>query len=67
MKTIGEIIQFMEEHVIECPVGMCGRCDDARECVKSLKYIEEHTDIPDYKDFKDTQDSNAAWLKGGVA
>ena len=41
MKTITEIIIFLENHIIECdPTDGCGRCNEARECVESLKKIQ---------------------------
>ena len=43
MKTIEDVIQFLEEYVIECePYRGCGKCDATRECVEILKsYSEE--------------------------
>jgi positive regulator of sigma E activity len=41
MKTLTEIADFIENHVIECePNTGCGKCDEARECVKDLREIE---------------------------
>ena len=41
MRTITEIINFLENHIIECdPSDGCGRCDEARECVESLKKLQ---------------------------
>ena len=38
MKSLTEIADFIENHIIECEPNMgCGRCDEARECVKDLR------------------------------
>jgi hypothetical protein len=42
MKTLNEVVKFLEDYVIECnPDDGCGRCNEARECVESLKSIAE--------------------------
>jgi hypothetical protein len=42
MKTLSEIATFLEEHIIECgPDDGCGRCNEARECLASIKEIEQ--------------------------
>ena len=41
MKTLSEIAKFLEDHVIECQLTAgCGRCDEARECLASLRAME---------------------------
>lgn len=41
MKSLTEIADFIENHIVECEPNMgCGRCDEARECVKDLREIE---------------------------
>jgi hypothetical protein len=49
MKTLNEVVKFLEDYVIECnPDDGCGRCNEARECVESLKAIAER--MPTEKD-----------------
>lgn len=45
MKTLKEIADFLEEGIIECePNTGCGRCDEVRECVSSLRsYINKES------------------------
>jgi len=38
MKSLTEIADFIENHIVECnPNTGCARCDEARECVKDLR------------------------------
>ena len=38
MKTLKEIAEFLETYIIECdPEDGCQRCNEARECLASLK------------------------------
>lgn len=40
MKTLDEIADFLEQHLIDCEENTgCGRCDDVRECVKNLRTL----------------------------
>lgn len=38
MKTLEEVADFLEQHVIDCEENTgCGRCDDVRKCVQILR------------------------------
>jgi len=41
MKNIQDVITFLNEHIIECDKGTCGRCDDARKAVEILVEAEK--------------------------
>lgn len=39
IETIPDVIDFLNNHIIECDEGECGRCDDARKSVKVLEQV----------------------------
>jgi hypothetical protein len=75
MKTLEQIADFLEQNIIECKQDTgCGRCDEVRECVESIRALEYKTNNentvclwckknPPYKNLKICRDCFDAYDK----